>query len=148
MDTTPTALPMSVAIFPEGNVKFLAPEGEDPGKANDEPKNWVASGVSNSEEFPGHGRGTPGKPPMTKSDFAIGFRSFAGKVQIEATQEIKDLRVSGDMAYSWSHLTVAMTSLETGNRTERAGHVLTVLRKSPSGTWLLARDANLMAAGK
>lgn len=91
---------------------------------------------------------TPGKPPMTKSDFAIGFRSFAGKVQIEATQEIKDLRVSGDMAYSWSHLTVAMTSLETGNRTERAGHVLTVLRKSPAGTWLLTRDANLMAAGK
>jgi uncharacterized protein (TIGR02246 family) len=91
---------------------------------------------------------TPGNPPMTKSDFATNFRGFAGKVQIEATQEIKDLHVSGDMAYSWSHLTVVMTSMETGSRTERTGHVLTVLRKSPSGTWLLARDANLLASGK
>jgi ketosteroid isomerase-like protein len=41
-----------------------------------------------------------------------------------------------------------MTSLETGGKTERVGHVLTVFRKSASGKWLLARDANLMAAGK
>ena len=90
---------------------------------------------------------TAGKPPMTKTDFAAGFRSFAGKVQMETTQEIKDIYVSGDLAYTWSHISVSMTSPETGNRTERAGHVLTVLRKSPAGTWLLARDANLMAAG-
>lgn len=90
---------------------------------------------------------TSGNPPMTKADFAAGFRSFAGKVEIEATQDVKDLQVSGDLAYSWSHLSVTMTSLETGGRTERAGHVLTVLRKSPTGEWLLARDANLMAAG-
>jgi len=30
-------------------------------------------------------------------------------------------------------------------RVESSGHVLTVYRKSPSGQWLLARDANLMA---
>jgi uncharacterized protein (TIGR02246 family) len=91
---------------------------------------------------------TPGNPPMTKADFVAGFRSFAGKVEIEATQEIKDLQVSRDLAYSWSHLSVVMTSTETGVRTERAGHVLTVFRRSPAGGWLLARDANLMAAGK
>jgi uncharacterized protein (TIGR02246 family) len=87
---------------------------------------------------------TPGNPPMTKADFAAGFRSFAGKVEIEATQDVKDLQVSGDLAYSWSHLSVAMTNAETGVRTERAGHVLTVLRKSSAGGWLLARDANLL----
>jgi uncharacterized protein (TIGR02246 family) len=87
---------------------------------------------------------TPGNPPMTRTDFAAGFRSFAGKVEIEATQDVKDLQVSGDLAYSWSHLSVAMTNLETGGKTERIGHVLTVFRKSPSGGWLLARDANLM----
>jgi uncharacterized protein (TIGR02246 family) len=87
---------------------------------------------------------TPGNPPMTKADFAAGFRSFAGKVEIEATQNVKDLQVSGDLAYAWSHLSVAMTNLETGGRTERIGHVLTVFRKTPSGEWLLARDANLM----
>jgi uncharacterized protein (TIGR02246 family) len=91
---------------------------------------------------------TPGNPPMTKAGFAAGFKTFAGKVRFEATQDVKDLQVSGDLAYSWSHLSVAMTSTETGGRTERAGHVLTVLRKSSEGKWLLARDANLMGAGK
>jgi uncharacterized protein (TIGR02246 family) len=91
---------------------------------------------------------TAGNPPMTKADFAAGFRSFAGKVEIEATQDIKDLQVSGDLAYSWSHLSVAMTNAESGARTERTGHVLTVFRKSPCGEWMLARDANLMGAGK
>jgi uncharacterized protein (TIGR02246 family) len=91
---------------------------------------------------------TCGNPPMTKRDFAAGFSSFAGRARIESTQEIKDLHVSGDVAYAWTYISVAMTSTETGSRTERAGHVLTVFRKSPSGTWFLARDANLMAAGK
>jgi uncharacterized protein (TIGR02246 family) len=90
---------------------------------------------------------TPGNPPMTKADFAAGFRTFAGKVDLDATQEIHDFHSSGDFAYAWSHISLAMTSRETGSRTEREGHVLTVFRKSPTGEWLLARDANLMAAG-
>lgn len=90
---------------------------------------------------------TAGNPPMTKSDFAAASRGFAGKFEIESTQEIRDLQVSGDLAYAWSHISVVMTSTETGARTKRSGHVLTVFRKSPSGAWLLARDANLLAAG-
>ena len=39
-----------------------------------------------------------------------------------------------------------MTALDSGSKMERAGHTLTVFRKSPSGAWLLARDANLLAA--
>jgi hypothetical protein len=46
-----------------GSIQFVAPAGEDPAKANDEAKNWVASGAGNSEEFKGHGRGTPGAAP-------------------------------------------------------------------------------------
>jgi hypothetical protein len=45
------------------SIQFLCPPGQDPQLANDDGKNWVASGASNSEEFKGHGRGTPGKPP-------------------------------------------------------------------------------------
>jgi uncharacterized protein (TIGR02246 family) len=89
---------------------------------------------------------TCGNPPMTKRDFAESFRKFAGRIQIESTQEIRDFHVSGDVAYSWSHVSVVMTSPETGERSERAGHVLTVFRKSPLGSWLLARDANLMSS--
>jgi hypothetical protein len=46
-----------------GSIQFICPPGEDPQVANDQGKNWVASGASNSEEFKGHGRGTPGGPP-------------------------------------------------------------------------------------
>ena len=88
---------------------------------------------------------TCGNPSMTKSDFAAGFSGFAGKVRLETTQEVKDLHASGDVAYAWSYISVVMTSRATGSKTERSGHVLTIFRKS-SGTWLLARDANLMPA--
>jgi uncharacterized protein (TIGR02246 family) len=91
---------------------------------------------------------TCGNAPMTKGDFAASASGMAGRVRIEATQEVKDLHASGDVAYAWTHISVVITSAETGSRTERAGHVLTVLRKSPAGTWLLARDANLMPAVK
>ena len=46
-----------------GSIQFIAPTGEDPTKANDDAKNWVASNANNSDEFKGHGRGTPGAPP-------------------------------------------------------------------------------------
>ena len=88
---------------------------------------------------------TWGNPPMTKKDFADGFGKFAGKIRVDSAQEIKDLHASGDVAYAWSYISVVMTSMESGSTTKRAGHVLTVFRKSSSGSWLLARDANLMA---
>jgi uncharacterized protein (TIGR02246 family) len=88
---------------------------------------------------------TAGNAPMTKRDFAAGARALTGSVRIEATQEVKELHASGDIAYAWTYVSVVVTSVQTGSKTERAGHTLTVFRKSPSGTWLLARDANLMA---
>ena len=87
---------------------------------------------------------TCGNPPMDKAQFAQGFRSLAGRVRIEPRQDIREIRVSGQLAYAWSHLSVAMIA-EDGHRTERAGHVLTVFRKS-DGKWLLCRDANFLAS--
>lgn len=52
--------------------------------------------------------------------------------------------MSGDLAYAWSKISVAMTATEGGERMERAGHVLSVFRKDAAGRWQLARDANLM----
>jgi hypothetical protein len=51
-----------------GSIQFIAPTGEDPTKANDDPKNWVASNANNSDEFKGHGRGTPGAAPKSNDD--------------------------------------------------------------------------------
>jgi uncharacterized protein (TIGR02246 family) len=87
---------------------------------------------------------TPGKPPMTREQFAAGFRGFAGKMQVDANQEVHEIHAAGDLAYAWSRLEVTMTANETGASSKRTGEVLTVFRRSPAGAWLLSRDANLL----
>src|SRR5438445_3847143 len=88
---------------------------------------------------------TPGNPPMTKDDFAKGFRDVSAKARIEARQDVREVRVSGDLASAWSHLTVVLTPKVGGKTSEASGYVLTVFRRSAAGKWLLARDANLVA---
>ncbi len=88
---------------------------------------------------------TPGNPPITKQDFAAGYREVAAKARIESTQDVKELRVSGEIAYAWSHLTIVLIPNDGGKRSESSGHVLSVYQRSPSGRWLLSRDANLVA---
>lgn len=80
---------------------------------------------------------TPGRPPMTKEIFAKNFRALPA--DIESKHEIKEIGVSGDLAYCYSHITVAMG----GNK--RQGPILSVFRKI-GGRWVLSRDANLLAA--
>ena|SRR5438128_9201006 len=62
---------------------------------------------------------TPGNPPITKNDFAIGFRDVAGKARIETMQDVKEIRVSGDIASAWSHLTVVLTPKQARHRRNR-----------------------------
>ena len=87
---------------------------------------------------------TPGQPPMNKQAFAVTFKGFSGRARVESKSDVKEVHAVGDLAYCWSHISVVTTSLDTGERKERAGYTLTVFRKSPSGSWLLSRDANLL----
>ena len=87
---------------------------------------------------------TCGNPPMTRRDFGAAFRDFSGKVRLETSQDVKELVVSGDLAYAWSKISVTMIANDGGKRSERAGHVLSLFRKSAAGRWQLSRDANLM----
>ena len=81
---------------------------------------------------------TPGQPPMNKDAFAAGFKSFAGKAKFEAKQDIKELYVSGDLAYAWSTMSITMD----GKR--RSGNILSVFRKVGDKKWVLLRDANFV----
>lgn len=91
---------------------------------------------------------THSNPPFGRKEFAAGFGHVASKVTIDTQQEIKEIRVSGDLAYTLSHLRVTMTPKDGGAPLVNAGHALTVFRKE-GGRWRLARDANLMpGAGK
>ena len=61
-----TESPWPAANRAGGSIQFIALSGgEDAVKANDDPKNWVACNAENSDEFKGHGRGTPGSAPKS-----------------------------------------------------------------------------------
>ena len=91
-------------------------------------------------------------PPMRgREAFAAQFKQAIEQVRIEASSNIQEIDVSGDMAYCWNELSVSMTPLKGGTATQHSGPVLTIFRKKADGTWVLSRDANLLAdesAGK
>jgi uncharacterized protein (TIGR02246 family) len=64
---------------------------------------------------------TPGNPPITKTDFAAGFREVSAKARIEAMQDVKEIRASGDIAVAWSHLTVVLTRRMVARRPRHPG---------------------------
>jgi uncharacterized protein (TIGR02246 family) len=87
-----------------------------------------------------------GQPPMRgREAFAASFAGWQGKFSLETDCEIQEIRVSGDLAYSWTKLTVTMTPFDGGPANRRSGNTLTVLRKNAEGAWQIFRDANLLA---
>ena len=84
----------------------------------------------------------PGREPFGKEAFAAAARGMRN-VRMEGTSDIRELTVLGDWAYLRNHLVVTVTP-PGGQPVRRAGYTLTILRKTPAGQWLLARDANLM----
>ena len=84
-----------------------------------------------------------GQQPMRgKAAFAASQGALAG-VEIDATSEVQEVKVSGDWAYAWIRLTVVMTP-KNGAPNKRSGNTLSIFQKQ-NGKWLLARDANLLA---
>jgi ketosteroid isomerase-like protein len=53
----------------------------------------------------------PGHAPMTKADLAARFGRMAAKVRIEPVYQVKDVGISGDLAYVWSHVTAVFTAV-------------------------------------
>jgi uncharacterized protein (TIGR02246 family) len=88
----------------------------------------------------------PGREPFGKEAFAAAAKDMQG-ARIEGTSHIRELKVLGDWAYLRSYLEVKMMP-PGGNSVERSGYTLTILQKQPDGRWLVARDANLLTAGK
>jgi uncharacterized protein (TIGR02246 family) len=88
----------------------------------------------------------PGRQPMRKAEFAALSRVPPGRPSpgIQSTSDIQEIQVSGDFAFIWTKLSVAVTPPGAALPMERAGHTLTAFRRV-AGKWLLARDANLLA---
>jgi uncharacterized protein (TIGR02246 family) len=87
-----------------------------------------------------------GQPPMRgREAFAASFAGWQGKFSLETDCQIQEIQVSGDLAYSWTRLSVTMTPVDGGPANRRSGNTLTVLRKNAEGNWQIFRDANLLA---
>lgn len=87
----------------------------------------------------------PGQPPMDKATFEASSRAqVAAKLAMDAVSEIREVHVDGNMAYMWSHLEVTVIPPGAVEPIKRAGHALTIFRRV-GGSWLLHRDANMLA---
>ena len=87
-----------------------------------------------------------GRPPMRgKNGFAAANKAMEGRVRVEGTAEIQEIRVSGDWAYAWNQLKVTMRPLDGGTPTHLSGPALSVLRKKSDGAWVIYRDANMIS---
>ena len=90
---------------------------------------------------------TAGRPPMQgRGEFQKALAELLKSHRIESSGKVEEVRVFGDLAYTWTTLNVRITPLAGGDGTERSGSALSIFRKQPDGvSWLLARDANLLA---
>lgn len=88
---------------------------------------------------------TPGRAPMTKTEFAsLAAQGAAAKPRIEIDQQILELEVSGERAFMRSQLEVSVTPAGSASPMRRSGQTLTIFKKQ-GDRWLLFRDANLLA---
>jgi uncharacterized protein (TIGR02246 family) len=87
----------------------------------------------------------PGRPPMTgREAFMAASKAGAGQFRMEAVSDVKEIHVSGDFAWCWTHLTVTITPQNGGDAMRRSGNTLSILRQEPDGRWVICRDANLL----
>lgn len=90
-----------------------------------------------------------GRPPMKgRSTFEKGLRGLLASHHIASTSEVQEVEVSGDLAYCWSILNVEITPTAGGSKVVRSGSAVSILRKQSSGSWVVVRDANLLAVAK
>ena len=87
-----------------------------------------------------------GQPPMRgRSAFESGLRGLLKSHRIESTGEIQEVEVSGALAYCWTMLTVQITPKAGGKPVVRTGSAISILSKQGNGSWVVVRDANLLA---
>lgn len=84
-----------------------------------------------------------GRAPFGKKEFAAGQNALATH-RVDASSEILEVVIDGDLGYARSHLTVSMTPIAGGATLRRSGPVLSIFRRQDDGRWVLSRDANLL----
>src|SRR3954452_19319726 len=84
---------------------------------------------------------TPGREPFGPEVFARAAPT--SDMKVEGKSDVLEIEVAGEWAWMRTRITVTMTPVSGDPRT-RSGYTLTILRKRADGSWVLARDANLL----
>ena len=64
-------------------------------------------------------------------------------VQMDAEIDIKEIKIIGEWAWMRSFLTVAFKPVQA-EAMKLSGHILTILKKTADGKWVIYRDANFV----
>ena len=87
-----------------------------------------------------------GHPPMRgKEAYAAATRAMEGKTRFEGKADIQEVRVLGEWAYCWNQIEVTVHPVGGGAPSHLSGPALSILRKEPDGSWVIFRDANMIA---
>jgi len=86
----------------------------------------------------------PGREPFGREAFEVAA-AVEGAPQIDGTNEIVEIQVLGDWAFTRNRIDLTVTP-PASEPVRRSGYTLTLFRKEADGRWRLARDANLLTA--
>ena len=90
---------------------------------------------------------TPGREPMRgRESFGRRLATLLQTHTLASSGEVREIEVSGDLAYAWTDLTVTLSARDGKPSMRRTGPTLSIFRKQADGGWLLVRDANLLTA--
>ena len=79
-----------------------------------------------------------------RAAFQRAFSDLWATHTIASSGEVREVDVSGNLAYCWTDLTVTVTGRDGSSPKMNAGSALSVLRRGPDGRWVLVRDANML----
>jgi len=87
-----------------------------------------------------------GQSPMRRAAFEKGLRGLLASHRIESTGEVREVGISGDLAYCWTELNVRVAPLSGRDAVSKSGSALSILRRQGNGSWVVVRDANLLSS--
>ena len=87
----------------------------------------------------------PGRAPFGRDGFPAGFTAAHQQSRIRCISELKEVVVAGDVAYTVCKDSLSVTPRAGGDAIALAGDRITIYRKQPDGSWLLARDAHTLS---
>jgi uncharacterized protein (TIGR02246 family) len=92
---------------------------------------WTDDGIRMSPDMP---------PVFGKEQIREGIKSSFNDFNFDFDIKVREIKVSGELAYSSGTFTNLMTSKTDGQKTKIEGKYLSILERQKNGEWKIARD--------